>query len=114
QSQQTIAFRERFGGAPPPATVEAADEHVLARGEVPERAHELERARDAARAHAMRREPGDVGAAQANAPGVGRERPRDEVEERRLARAVRAHDAEDGALLEREADVVDGADAAEP
>jgi hypothetical protein len=61
----------------------------------------------------MRGPAGDVLAAEPDAPGVGAERARDQVEERGLARAVRAHDAQELARLEAQADVVDREDAAE-
>ena len=95
------------------AAVEPADEDVLARGEPGEGADELEGAGDAPSADPVRREPADGVAGEADLAGVGSQRAGDQVEQRGLARAVRSHDADQLALREREADVADGAHAAE-
>ena len=113
ETEKALAFGDGLGSGGALAPVEAAHEHVLARGEIAKGPDELEGARDAARADFIWRQARDVPAAEADAPAVGGERARDEIEERRLAGPVGAHDAEELALLEREADVVDGADAAE-
>ena len=114
--------RPARAAAPPPrgrrraaalAAVEAADPHVVERGEAGEGPDELEGAGDAARAEPVRRQPGDVAALEPDAPAIGAQGARDQVEERGLAGAVRPHDAEQLAGLEREADVVDREDAAE-
>jgi hypothetical protein len=53
-------------------------------------------------------------ATEADAPAVRSERAGDEVEEGRLARSVRPHHADQLPLVKAEADVMDGADTAEP
>ena len=57
--------------------------------------------------------PGDLVALEADRPRRRRERPRQHVEDRALARAVRADQAENLALIDLERDVADGGEAAE-
>src|SRR3989441_13249670 len=73
----------------------------------------LKRARDALGADAVGRPARDVAAGQADAPGVRTERAGDQVEESGLPRPVRAHDPNELALVDGEADSADRADAAE-
>src|SRR2546429_9048516 len=80
------------------------DEKVLERAEAREDADLLERARDAQARHAMGRDVGQVAAAEPYAAAVGREVAGDAVEERGLARAVRADHAHQLARLDGEVD----------
>src|SRR5258707_2999305 len=96
-----------------PISVEAADPHVVERGEPGEGPDELEGAGHAARAEPVWRQPGHIAALEPDAPAIGAQGAGDQVEERGLAGAVRPHDAEQLAGLDREADVVDREDAAE-
>src|SRR5262249_40606533 len=91
----------------PAPAVQESYEDVVDRGEAVERPNVLERARDPARAPAMGRQRGDVLAAQADASPVGTHGAGDQVEERRLAGAVRPHDPDDGASPDLEAHAPD-------
>ena len=55
-----------------------------------------------------------VAAAEGDAPAVGRQVPRDAVEERGLARAVWSDQADQLALADVEVDALEGGDAEEP
>ena len=66
------------------------DADVFEHRELRENAGDLKRPRDAAAAPRRRGERGDVIAAEDHAAGGRRQQPRDQVEQRRLARAVRA------------------------
>ncbi len=68
---------------------------------------------DAEAGDAMRRPSGDVVRTEADAAGIGRQVAREQVDERRLAGAVRADDAMDLARRQLEIDTVDGDEAAE-
>ena len=61
----------------------------------------------------VRRQRGNVRAAQQHLAGGQREQPADQVDDGALARAVRPDQAEDLALRDREIDIVDRAHAAE-
>src|SRR5439155_11756708 len=89
------------------------DEKVLERAEAREDAHLLERAPDPQARHAMWRGVGQVAAAEQHATAVGRKVAGDAVEERGLARAVRADEAHQLARLDDEIDLIDGRDAEE-
>src|SRR5918911_539307 len=89
-----------------------AGQDVLEHGLVAEQLHMLERASEAERRDGVRRKPRDVAAVEADralAPGD----PRDGIDERRLAGAVRPDDAANLALLDLERNATDGRDAAE-
>ena len=73
----------------------------------------LERATEAEGGPAIGRVLRDVGPVEDDPALVGLREPGDEVEDRRLAGAVRADQAEDLAVAQVEAGVVDGADPAE-
>ena len=75
-------------GGPAPAHLER-DEHVLARGEAAERLEPLERARDAEPGPRVALGARHVAPVEADAPARRLLQPGDDVEERRLARAVR-------------------------
>src|SRR5215208_1486295 len=92
----------------------AADEHVLADGHVREQREVLERPRDPTVHDAVRADAQHVVAVEDDATGVGPVHARDDVERRRLAGAVRADQADDLALSDAEADVVERDDAPEP
>ena len=89
------------------------DEHVLERGHVVEEADVLERPRHAERRDLVRRARGDVDVLEED-PARGRlVDAGQDVEEGRLAGAVRADQADDRAARDREVDVVHGDEAAE-
>src|SRR5687767_15780827 len=73
----------------------------------------LERAPHAHAAEAVRRNAGHIAAVQHHLSGVGAEVPCDQVEERGLARAVRADDRADPAARDIEAHAADRAEAVE-
>src|SRR5256885_2238614 len=85
-----------------------------AAAEIHERPHGRARAGTPTGARGGGGGPADLASAQPDMAGIRSERARNEIEKGGLARAIRAHDAEEVALLEGEADVVDGTDAAEP
>ena len=78
-----------------------------------ERPRDLEGAADAAIDDAVRRAARDLVALEADRARGRRQRAGEHVEDRALARAVRADQAEDLALLDLERHVVDGGEAAE-
>ena len=81
--------------APAAAVREQRRLHVLEHRQLRKDVGALERASHAHRAQAMRRQPGDVAPVQTHPSGVGPQMPGDQVEEGRLARAVRADDGDD-------------------
>jgi hypothetical protein len=89
------------------------DEHVLARGEAAERFEALERARDAEPRPPVGPAPGDIGAVEPHATTAGRLQAGDDVEERRLAGAVRPDEPGHASFGDRERRVVDRQQAAE-
>ena len=90
------------------------DHHqVLAHGEGGELVGDLEGAQEALVEERVRAEAGDLLAVEPDPAGGGREEAGDDVEEGGLAGAVRADQAGDRALGDRDRDPVDGADAAE-
>jgi hypothetical protein len=91
-----------------------ADEHVLEHGQAPEQTHPLERPRDAELRELVRTHARDRLTTPGESSGVGRHEPTDDVEQRRLARAVGADDAEHLASLDLQRDLLQGDDAAEP
>src|SRR2546422_1430377 len=92
---------------------EAGDLHVLERAERGERRGDLERAAHAARPDRVRREPQDLLPAVRDRAVVGAEQAGQDVEERRLAGAVRADERADLAARQVEAHAVDRTDTAE-
>src|SRR5205085_1046654 len=93
--------------------VAAADADVLAHGHRVEELDVLERARDAAPDDPVRRRAEEAPAGQAELAGVGPVEAGDNVEERRLAGAVRPDQPDDLVLARVERDTVEGDDAAE-
>src|SRR5690606_20513629 len=91
----------------------AAEHHVVEHGRHVEEFDVLEGARDAEAGNAVRRHLRDVLALEADTAGCRLIDAAYEVEDRRLAGAVRTDDREDLALVDAEADAVDGLDAAE-
>ena len=77
-----------------------ADQHVVEHAQVAEHAAVLERARDAERREAFGRGARDVVAVERHAAGIGPVGARDQVEQRRLARAVRPDHAQQFAFGE--------------
>jgi hypothetical protein len=98
----------RAGGAPPRARPERRGLDVLRHGHAGERAHALERARDADVREALRAPARRVDAVDLDPAGGRPLEPRHRVQERRLARSVRPDDAEDRARDDVEVDPVDG------
>ena len=90
-----------------------ADEDVLERRHLLEQPDVLERPPDAALGRRVGRHAGDVLVLEDDRARRRLVDARDHVEERRLAGAVRADQADDRAPLDREVDVVDGDEAAE-
>ena len=91
----------------------APHHHVLERGHAAEQPNVLERARDPRLRDLMHRGRGVVLAVEFEVAGVGRVEPGDHVEERSLARAVRADQAVDLPFLDLGADVGQRLQAAE-
>ena len=91
----------------------ARQQHVLEDGEVRKELRDLKRSGDPSRRPLMRRQTGDVRPVQGD---VSRRRPKlaaDDIEQRRLARAVRPDERMALARLKRQVHVVDGFEAAE-
>ncbi len=105
--------RAGLGVLRPPVAQERADHHVLEDGQPREGPHHLEGAGDA---KPRQREGGKarhIAAEERDAPAGRAQVARDQVEERRLPRAVGTDEAEDLALGYVEADVLHGEDTAE-
>jgi len=92
---------------------EAREHHVVEERESAERSRDLKRATDPEIDDPVRRLPGDLAPLEANRARVRRERTGEHVEDRALAGSVRADQAEDLALLDRERHAVDGREATE-
>src|SRR6185436_5537757 len=90
--QREEAGRLVTGAGAALAAVEAADPHVVERGEPGEGADELEGAGHPARAEPVRGKPGHVTPVEPDAAPIRPQGARDQVEERGLAGAVRPHD----------------------
>src|SRR5205823_4772759 len=90
-----------------------ADEHVLERRHLREEADVLKGAADTELRDCVRRLAGDVDAVEEDPARRGAVEAGEHVEERRLAGAVRADQADDRALGDREVEVVDREQAAE-
>src|SRR5207249_3685414 len=82
----------------------------LGHGHRREQAGVLERAAEATGRPVGRTQLGHVASVELDAPGVGGQEARADVEQRRLARAVGADDPEHLPTADREVDVVDGGD----
>ena len=82
-------------------------------GQPAERAYHLEGAPDAGAARKIRSQAGDVAAGKPDRTGVRAEYARNQVEDRRLARAVWTNQADDRAGLDREAYALNRLQAAE-
>ena len=78
--------------------------HVVACGELVEEGHDLKRPRHPLSGNLVRREPGEVLAAEADAAAARLDPPGEYIEEGGLAGAVRAHDAVQLALRDLEVD----------
>ena len=92
---------------------EGRDHDVLEDREAREGLHDLERAREAAAADFKGLEAVDAFALEEDLPSRGRVVAVDDVEDGRLAGAVRADEPEDLPLLDRKGHVADGLEAAE-
>ena len=98
--------------AEPLAGLDGGGEHeVLENGQAPRTRGDLEGTHEAGGAIAVRRQPVDPSAVEGDPTRVGGEEAREDVEERRLAGAVRADEGGDRAALDREGRTVDRADA---
>src|SRR4051794_26944224 len=86
---------------------------IVGGGEVEQQRGDLERARKAERAAAIRRQESNVAAAERNAAGVRREMPGELTDQRGLASAVRADDGVQLARCDIERDVIRRDDPAE-
>src|SRR5688572_2803578 len=93
--------------ARPPATHLRGDEHVLAHGKRPERLEPLEGSSDPRTRPVMWLRFGEVFVLEHHPTGVRRLKTGDDVEERRLARAVRTDQAGDMAGLHRDRHVLE-------
>ena len=91
----------------------APHHHVLERAHAPEEPHLLEGAGDAGTGHAIGAPAGDVPALEGHAARARRQQPGDHVEERGLARAVRADDRVNAPRLHGQVHVDQGLVAAE-
>ena len=101
------------GGRPAHADADAAELDVLEHGQARKEAHRLERARETAPGESVRAQAGDVVAVHQNRPGGRLLESGERVDKCGLARAVRADQAQDLALLQDEVDPVDRVDASE-
>src|SRR5271166_2024368 len=86
--------------------VHGADQHILEDSHALERQRHLIRAADACAASAMRREPRDVVSVENDLPGVGSKTASNQVENRGLARAIGAEDAQRLALGDFEREMI--------
>src|SRR5262249_54568986 len=97
----------------PGVTRVRSDEDVVAHGHRREQLDVLERAGDPAADHAVWRRPEQAFVVEDGLAGVRLVEPRDDVERRRLASAVRPDQPGDLALLDRERDIAERDDAPE-
>src|SRR4030042_1214926 len=100
---------------PAPTAVEVApDQDVIQDGHLRKEAGLLECPRHASRRDLVRHDPQHLGAGEDDRTPVGTEEPGEQVEQRRLACAVRADEGLDGALWHIEGHVIHRLEAAEP
>src|SRR5262249_7753064 len=90
-----------------------ADHDVVQHAEPRERAHDLKGAGQSERADRVRGQAAERAPAKADVTGVRGQKPGQQIEDRRLAGAVRSDEAEHLALVDREIEAVDGLNAAE-
>ena len=107
-----MGARQAGDAAQPPLLTLSGDQHVLQHRQPREHARQLEGATDAEPEHTVRRAVGDVLAPQADLALLHALITGDDVEERRLARAVRADQAVDLTLVDLECTTVQRLDAA--
>src|SRR5580704_5897405 len=91
----------------PALAVISGEHHVVEQRQPPKRARNLEGAADPLVDDAVRRAARDLASAKPDRPGGRRQRAREHVEDRSLARAVGADQAEDLAFRDAERDIVD-------
>jgi hypothetical protein len=91
----------------PPVARLGREAHVLAHREARKDVAALEGARDSLARDRVHRQAGDVLPGEEHLPRLRPQRARDEVEDRRLAGAVRADQRADLARLDAEVDLVD-------
>src|SRR5450432_562895 len=89
-----------------PPAMDRGDQQILEHGEILERPGNLIGAPDSGDAALMRPGRGNVAAVQADFASIGREPAGDQVEQRRLAGAVRTDDAERLARRNRQIDMI--------
>src|SRR5258706_4082733 len=113
--QDLHGFGARVGGVQRAAMHHVLERHdeVLEHRHAAERARNLEAPRDAAPRALVGGQAGDLLAVEADAAALVRKRTRDAVDERGLARAIRADQAEALALADLEAHAVQRGEAAE-
>src|SRR4029453_3095994 len=88
-------------------------EHVLVRGQRREQADPLKRARDAAPVDARRRQTGDAASGEGDRAALGAVDARDQIEDGRLSRPVRADQPDQLADIDGERDAAHRREAAE-
>ncbi|MGY3585120.1 hypothetical protein ACVIF9_003797 [Bradyrhizobium sp. USDA 4350] len=108
-ARQEQEFLPELGGG----MAVAADQQIAQHGRILEQLDVLEGARDAEPGNVVGRLLGDVLILEEDLARGRRIDPRDQVEDRALAGSVGPDDREDLALLDREADRIDGLEAAE-
>ena len=86
---------------------------ILEDGKRREKVGDLERSGEARRDYSVRRPAGDVDASEKDAAAIGNEQPGNQIEECRLAGAVGADQRVQGAVGDRQARILERADAAE-
>ena len=89
------------------------EQDVVEHGEIPEERGDLEGAGEAQSGAGVRRQPGDILAEEKNAPRRRRQCPADQVEERGLARGVRADQGTPLARIDGQIYRIDGGEAPE-
>src|SRR4051812_31137409 len=95
------------------ASVDPAHGDVLPNRELLKRTHELERARDPCLTELGRRKAGNFAPVQAHATAIRSVEPGDEIEQRRLAGAIRPDQADDLAFGHLEVNLADRGETAE-
>ena len=113
QLQRPLGRLEGASARVPALAVIAGEHDVVEQRQAAERPGDLEGAADPLVDDAVRRSAGDLAPVKADRAGGRRQGAGEQVEDRALARAVWADQAEDFALIDLERDVVDRSEAAE-
>ena len=109
-----LAGRHVAGPAPQPGALLGGDQHVLEHGHVSEGPRHLIGAADAEPAPGRRVQLGDLSPGEGDASSPGRQVTRNQAEQAGLARSVRPHDPDRVPGSDRERQVLDDDDPAEP